>query len=116
MMTPRSIVRGDLDLYSKSLKILDSRQIVGRPSAIAESDAASFGNNSRRAAEPAQAEIFLSQGEKRRLADPARDHHQVIRLLRTKTIPQRAPNLQPLSCVTMLQPAGELSLHEINHV
>jgi hypothetical protein len=62
------------------------------------------------------AQVFLAQGQKRRLTDAPRDHHQVLDGPRVEAVPQRTPDLQSLPGPQLGQPRGQFPFDQIDHI
>ena len=61
-------------------------------------------------------EVLARQGQKRRLADSAGDHQQVLARLRCKTIAQRTPYLQFLSRQCPRQQSRQFADHQVDQI
>src|SRR5438552_1367724 len=96
MMARGAVVGADVDIDSQPTKIFNAGQRFRRPGTVTKRDSLWSRRFPRRLAVALAAQVFGGQRQKRRLADAAGNHNQMIGRLRRKSVPKRTPHVKHL--------------------
>src|SRR5262245_15372399 len=108
-MPDGAVVAAEADVETGGAKIGHAGNIFRVADAVAECDAGGGPEFARRLTISTAAQIFLTERQKRRLADAAGDHDQVLGRARGKAVPQRAPDVEFVTRSTSSESARHLA-------
>ncbi len=115
-MADGAVVAAEPHVDAGRLEVGDAGQQFGGSHAVAERDSAGAWHGARRIAVLTQAQVFLAEGEERRLADAAGDHDEVVRGDWRKAVAERAPDVEFVAGAAVGEAMGHLAEREVDDI